>query len=203
MNISLQNISKQYDKRWIFKGINAEFQLNDKVVFLGDNGSGKSTLLQICSGYLSPHTGTISFFLNDTILKKEDIFEHVAISAPYVELIEEMTLMEFLKFHFSFKKSLLSIAEIVAYIGLEGNENILLENFSSGMKQRVSLAQAFFSDTEILLLDEPCSNLDEKGIELYNNLMEKCTVNRIVLVASNDAKEYNRCNKEVHLLDYK
>ncbi len=203
MKLSLQDISKQYDKRWIFKGISAEFQLNDQVVFLGDNGSGKSTLLQICSGYLSPHDGSITFTLNDNVLKKEEVFQSIAISAPYVELIEEMTLSEFFKFHFSFKKSLISIPEIIEYIGLAGNEDMLIENYSSGMKQRVSLAQAFFSDTPILLLDEPCSNLDEKGFELYARLLDQYTNNRIVIVASNDAKEYASCNKKVRLLDYK
>ena len=114
-----------------------------------------------------------------------------------------MTLQEFLEFHFSFKEKLTSITEIIETIGLKGREDILIENFSSGMKQRVSLAQAFFSKTDILLLDEPCSNLDEKGISLYNHLLENYSKDKIVIIASNDAKEYVSCNKQIRLRDYK
>ncbi len=92
---------------------------------------------------------------------------------------------------------------MIETIGLTGKENEFIENFSSGMKQRVSLAQAFFADTPILLLDEPCSNMDEKGFALYNELLNKYSENRIVILASNDSKEYTTCNKQLYLRDYK
>lgn len=201
MQITLENIGIHFNNRWVFRGVTDSFQLNDKVVFIGDNGSGKSTLLKICSGFLSAEEGEITFSQNDKSI--EDIAPFVSLSAPYIELIEEMTLQEFLEFHFSFKKNLIPIAQMIERIGLSGKENELIENFSSGMKQRVSLAQAFFADTNILLLDEPCSNLDEKGFALYNDLLSNFSTGRIVILASNDAKEYAHCNKQIHLADYK
>ena len=102
MLVSLRNIGKRYNKRFIFKGIDGDFALNDKIAFLGNNGSGKSTLVRICAGYLSPDEGEISFELNGLMADKENVYKHIAISAPYVELIEEMTLLEFLEFHFWF-----------------------------------------------------------------------------------------------------
>ncbi len=201
MRLTLDNIGIHFENQWVFRAVTAEFHANDRVVFIGDNGSGKSTLLKICSGYLSPEEGTITHErLNKTL---EDVSPYVSLSAPYIELIEEMTLQEFLEFHFSFKKSRTSISDMITQIGLEGKEHIPIENFSSGMKQRVSLAQAFFADTDLLLLDEPCSNLDQKGGDLYNNLLENNTKDRITIIASNDAKEYASCNKKVRLLDYK
>lgn len=201
MHITLDNIGIHFNNRWVFRGISDTLSINDKVVFIGDNGSGKSTLLKICSGFLSPEEGEIIF--EQDAKKLENIAPHISLSAPYIELIEEMTLLEFLEFHFSFKNSLIPIAEMISTIGLDGKENELIENFSSGMKQRVSLAQAFFAHTKILLLDEPCSNLDEKGFALYNDLLSRFTKDRIVIIASNDAKEYTGCNKQIILADYK
>lgn len=201
MLLSLDNIGIHFNNRWVFRGITNSFELNDKVVLIGDNGSGKSTLLKICSGYLSPEEGKLTCSLLGNEI--EDVAKYVSLSAPYIELIEEMSLQEFLEFHFSFKPPSISIAEIITTIGLTGKENELIENFSSGMKQRVSLAQAFFADTHILLLDEPCSNLDDKGFVLYNKLLERYTEDRIVIIASNDTKEYVSCNKQIRLQDFK
>lgn len=201
MRLRLENIGIHFNNRWIFQGITETFQLNDKIVFIGDNGSGKSTLLKICSGFLTPEEGGIIFTESDNPI--ENIAEHVSLSAPYIELIEEMTLQEFLAFHFSFKKNLIQINEMISIIGLAGKENELIENFSSGMKQRVSLAQAFFADTKLLLLDEPCSNLDEKGFALYTDLLDRFTKDKIVIIASNDTKEYVGCNKQIRLSEFK
>jgi ABC-2 type transport system ATP-binding protein len=71
------------------------------------------------------------------------------------------------------------------------------------MKQRMKLAQAFFSDTPILLLDEPCSNLDEAGIELYQSLLASYTAQRLVFIASNDPMEYAGCTQFIHMNDLK
>jgi len=201
MQLSLQNIGIHFNSQWIFRAVSLDFHINDKVVFIGDNGSGKSTLLKICSGFLSPEEGELIVTKNGKTV--EVIAPLISLSAPYIELIEEMTLLEFLEFHFTFKDKLIPISEMITRIGLNGKENQFIENFSSGMKQRVSLAQAFFADTPILLLDEPCSNMDEKGIELYNELLNQYTQNRIVVIASNDTKEYLTCNKKVFLSEYK
>ena len=95
---------------------------------------------------------------------------HVSICAPYLEVVEEMTLTEFLNFHHGFKPFLSGITTdfIITAIGLEKAVNKQIRYYSSGMKQRVKLAQCIFSDTAIVLLDEPCTNLDATGIELYH-----------------------------------
>jgi ABC-type Na+ transport system ATPase subunit NatA len=72
-------------------------------------------------------------------------------------------------------------------------------HFSSGMKQRVKLAQAIFADTEVLLLDEPCSNLDAAGIEQYHQFMQQWLGNRLLIVASNDADEYRMCSEHISM----
>ncbi len=71
------------------------------------------------------------------------------------------------------------------------------------MKQRVKLAQAIFSDTELLFLDEPCTNLDQKGVEQYKQWIEDYGKNRLVIIASNDIREYYFCNHQIVIEDYK
>ena len=71
------------------------------------------------------------------------------------------------------------------------------------MKQRVKLAQAIFSDTPVLLLDEPCTNLDQQGVDQYTSWIDQYTKDRLVIVASNDVREYYFCKDNIALENYK
>lgn len=202
MQIELVNIEKKFNNELLFSKVNHTFKSPSKTALLGINGSGKSTLLQIISGYLSPSRGEIKYLLNGQCLSKEEIFNQVSICAPYLDLIEEMTLIEFFEYHFAFKKRVMNINDIIGYIGLESSKNKLIEKYSSGMKQRVKLAQAFFSESPILLLDEPCTNLDEDGFGLFDKLMNDFSAHRIVIMASNDAAESKHCDEKYYIKDF-
>jgi ABC-type multidrug transport system ATPase subunit len=197
LKIELQHISKRFGKELLFDDISLAFTSPSSTALLGINGSGKSTLLQIAATNMLPSKGEVVYELNGTKIEPERIFSFVSFCAPYLEVIEEMTLTEFFEYHFSFKKPLLSIDKIITYIGLDSSRDKLIENFSSGMKQRVKLAQAIFADTQALFLDEPCTNLDEIGITLYERMIEEYCRNRILIVASNDEKEYRVCSQQL------
>lgn len=203
MRIVLENIEKKFNKDILFTSVNLIFELNNKYALIGANGSGKSTLLQIISSYLSPNKGSISYVIKNKKIEADQLFQYISIAAPYLELIEEMTLIEFLEYHFSFKKNKIGIHEMISLVNLDEAKNKPIEKFSSGMKQRVKLLQAFMSDTPILLLDEPCSNLDQDGINLYHQLMEKYTDNIIVIVASNEQQEIAQCNTHIRIASLK
>ena len=96
-----------------------------------------------------------------------------------------------------------SIDEIIDEIQLTGSKHKQIRDFSSGMKQRVRLAQAIFSDVPVVLLDEPCSNLDQQGIELYKNLVLKYSNDRIIIISSNDPQEYSFCDEIFAMNDFK
>jgi ABC-type multidrug transport system ATPase subunit len=170
-------------------------------VVVGPNGSGKSTLLRIMAGMQSSSKGKVEY----GGIEASKIFSHISFTAPGQEIIEELTLQEFLQFHFNFKKPInnLDIPSIIKMIGLESNANKPIGDYSSGMKQRVKLAQAIFSDTPILLLDEPCTNLDQQGVEQYRSWIEQYSANRLVIVASNDIREYFFCKEHLSIEDYK
>jgi ABC-type multidrug transport system ATPase subunit len=120
-------------------------------------------------------------------------------------VIEEMTLIEFLNFHSQFKPFItgFTVEKIIAAVSLQNAAQKQIRFYSSGMKQRVKLAQAIFSDVPVVLLDEPCSNLDNKGIELYQSLIDNYCRERLVIVCSNDDVEYRFASEVISIMDYK
>jgi ABC-2 type transport system ATP-binding protein len=217
MKISLINAGKRFNRDWIFRDINQEFISGTAYAITGPNGSGKSTLLQAIGGAIMMSEGKAIYTIanrqlaigNTNAPEKEievdNAFQYISIAAPYLELIEEMTLLEMLEFHAQFKPLLpnTTIPDIISNIGLKAAANKQIRFYSSGMKQRVKLAQAIFSEVPCVLLDEPCTNLDAVGIELYHQLIRDYGNNRLIIVSSNDPQEYSFCKEILSISDFK
>ena len=204
MNITLSNTGKRYNREWIFRKFNYDFIAGKSYAITGINGSGKSTLLQVIGGAIMHSEGELNYStIDNRPLTTENAFLHVSIAAPYLELIEELTAKEMLGFHTTFKDLKYPAEQILAAVGLEKAAGKQIRYFSSGMKQRLKLAQAFFSDTSVLLLDEPVTNLDEEGIAVYKKLLQEHTAGRLVIVSSNDKQEYDFCEEVISIADYK
>lgn len=206
MKIILTDVGRRYNREWIFKHITYEFESGKSYAILGPNGSGKSTLLKVLSGSLAPSAGSIYYEMNDKAVDVESVFQYLSLATPYVELIEEFTLREQIQFHFKFKNYLsgYSEPEVVHLLGLENAIDKELKFFSSGMKQRVKLALACCSDSALVLLDEPTSNLDTAGEGWYLELVDKTKrADRLFIICSNQEKEYNFCDQTLSISDYK
>lgn len=205
MKISLTDAGKRFNRDWIFRDFTYQFESGHAYAITGNNGSGKSTLLQVLSGSMMPNKGKIHFEENGKTIDAEKIYRHISICAPYLDVVEEMTLTEFFSFHQGFKPFLrgLSISNIISDIGLEKSKDKQIRYYSSGMRQRAKLAQCIFSDVPIVLLDEPCTNLDTAGIALYHQLIAEYCANRLVVVSSNDETEYGFCDQRISIMDYK
>ncbi len=205
MQIKLTNTGKRYNREWIFRHVDYEFLPQKRYAITGPNGSGKSTLLQVVAGAVLHSEGTIDYFnskLNSTILP---INAHKAFSfaAPYLEMIEELSALEMLNFHATFKPFVKPVLEILEEVNLEKSAHKQIRYFSSGMKQRLKLAQAFFSATNVLLLDEPTTNLDAEGIALYKRLIKNYANEKMLVISSNDMQEYDFCENVISIVDYK
>lgn len=205
MKIKLTNAGKRYSREWIFRNLTYEFLPVTKYAITGPNGSGKSTLLQVLSGALILNEGNADWEINEKPVEADTINAHISIAAPYLELVEEMTAREFLLFHINFKSYInaFSVETILEEANLQHAANKQIRFFSSGMKQRLKLAQAVFSDVPIVLLDEPCTNLDSSGFELYYSWIEKYCNKRLVIISSNDKNEYHFCDSIINIQDYK
>jgi len=205
MQISLNNIGRRFNRDWIFRGVDYTFQSGRVYAILGPNGSGKSTLLQVLNGSLGPSAGTISYVYDDKPVEVEAIYQHLSLAAPYLELIEDFSLSEMIDFHFKFKayKNGMNNELVTDILALPGSKNKLIKYFSSGMKQRLKLALAFCSDTPLLMLDEPTSNLDTQGVDWYLSLVQKFAEDRLTIICSNQLHEYSFCDESLDVSDYK
>ena len=195
MKIILNNISKKYNKKYVFKNFSYQFD-NKYYSITGSNGSGKTTLLKIILGYLTPQNGSVDYYRNNSKIE-DDNFGLFSFASPYQEIIEEFTLNEIIHFHFKFLNPInkMKESEIINLLELEGYSNIKISSFSTGMKQKVKLGLALFSECEFTLLDEPCSNLDDKGITWYHKNIEEFLKFKKIIVASNNKNEI--LNKDI------
>lgn len=205
MQIQLEQIGKKYNREWIFRGLSYTFTAGKKYAITGPNGSGKSTLLQTIAGSTVLSEGNIKYSTAGQELAPENAFKNLSICAPYLTLIEEMTALEFLAFHESFKSFIPgnTPSTILETIGLSAAANKQIRYYSSGMKQRLKLAQAIFSDVPVLFLDEPCTNLDESGFALYKSLIKDYAAHKLIIVSSNDQAEYDFCEEVIDIKKYK
>lgn len=205
MEILLEDIGRRFNQEWIFKQITYQFIQGESYAVLGPNGSGKSTLLQVLAGSLSPSKGALGYSHQGKAIEVEGVYKHLALATPYLELIEEFTLLELLHFHFRFKKIVngWTVQKLIQLLQFENSANKEIRYFSSGMKQRVKLALAFGTDSPILMLDEPTSNLDNQGISWYLDMIQEFSKNRLLIVCSNQAHEYDFCDNQLNILDYK
>ena len=200
MKITLSDAGKRFNREWIFRHFDYQFYSSHAYAITGPNGSGKSTLLQFIAGALMPTEGNLSYHNAKGDLVSE-YYRLLSIAAPYLETIEEMTASEFFRFHSSFKPLLpgIGIRDLLERIGLRNASEKQIRYFSSGMKQRVKLGQAFFSDTPVILFDEPTTNLDAPGTALYHELIREYCHDRLVIVSSNDPSEYSFCETIINM----
>jgi ABC-type multidrug transport system ATPase subunit len=204
MKITLSDAGKRFNREWIFRHFNHQFCSSKTYAITGPNGSGKSTLLQFIAGALMPTEGKLTY-QSATGEAVSDYYRFLSIAAPYLETIEELTANEFFRFHSSFKPLLpgIRIPVLLERLGLLTAADKQIRYYSSGMKQRVKLGQAFFSDTPVLLFDEPTTNLDASGSALYHELIREYCQNRMVIVSSNDPLEYSFCETIINMSELK
>lgn len=205
MQIDIKNLGKKFHREWIFRNVNLTLTSNEACVFVGPNGSGKSTLMLAITGMLPPTQGQIIYKNGSQIISDDHFYQQQSIVAPYMEVIEEFTLHELLNFHFSFKIPLsgYNVDRILQSMHLENAKNKYIRQFSSGMKQRLKLGLAFYAQSPVLFLDEPCSNLDVNGIQWYRSEVQKALKNRLIVICSNQPYEYDFSKKIISIEQYK
>lgn len=201
-SIYVKNLGKKFNYEWIFRNLSFSFHFGESYAIVGNNGSGKSTLLQVLAGALPPSEGEIWYQEENKKITADQFYRYLSWASPYLELIEEMTLKEQIEFHFKMKNpspSVSSTKMLIEILRLEKSQNKFIKNFSSGMKQRLKLGLAFYTDTPLLMLDEPTSNLDAQNIAWYKEEISKQKDKRLVIVASNQSEEYDFCKHILRL----
>jgi ABC-2 type transport system ATP-binding protein len=200
MRINTHQLAKRFRNEWIVKNVNLNFDCYSGYAITGPNGTGKSTLLKLLSGHLTPSKGHIEYSFHQSTVSNEDIYRYVAFAAPYIDLIEEFTLLEAIQFHQKFSPLPDNLLHILNFHKASGKQ---IRHFSSGMKQRLKLALAICSNRPILLLDEPSTNLDRQGVDWFLNLLDNYKKNRLLIIASNVPEDLVVCDQSINILDFK
>jgi ABC-type multidrug transport system ATPase subunit len=186
--ISAHDLSKKFNRKWVFKNLSLTIELGETIGITGNNGSGKSTLALTLLGYMIPDKGKIIYGHSDETSAPQNLF---SFAGPYLDLPEFLTLAEVFKFHFSFTPlhTSLTLEEALNLVNLPGSPETPFSHFSSGMKQKTRLALAFFTDRPGMILDEPLSNLDASGKAWYGEMIKKFGTKKTTLVFSNSQPE--------------
>ncbi len=205
MELRCTSLGKRYNRHWVFKNLNADFTQGAVIGITGNNGSGKSTLLKVLAGYERFSEGSYAIRSNGQTFGEENLYQQVALCTPYQSLYEDFTLQEHFGLHRSLKK--MRVNDFKEFADLIALDNIFrkpLKQYSSGMRQRVKLALAILSDTPLLFLDEPVSNLDARSVNWFQELLKQYVSDRVVFVASNlNVEETFLCNRFIRIEDLK
>lgn len=193
VRVEFSGITKRFAGRVVLAGVSGQAAPGRVLVVTGPNGSGKSTLLNILAGLLRPTGGTVRYLDGQGELPRSQWSRFLGVCAPDMAVYEELSALENLEF-FSRLRGLptshADLTQLLAGLGLQGRElKRPVRQFSSGMLQRVKLAQALVHRPAVLLLDEPSSNLDAAGHETLGHVIAERKHACAVVVATNDPRE--------------
>lgn len=203
MEIICSDIAKKFRKEILFSSFNYTFKEKEKYAILGFNSAGKSTLLKVVAGLIEPTKGKVKFVNNKQEVEPTDQHTYFSFASPELQLFKDLMVKDILDFHFQFKQCKLSENEFLEECGLRPFLNKQYSELSSGLKNKLKLSLALFSDTPILLLDEPCTNFDDANTQWYLHCINKYCGDQMIIVASNQEVEYSFCEKKIQLIDYK
>ncbi len=200
--LQLENIRKEFSRRVIFDKIDFTLTNGDSLAITGINGSGKSTLVKIIAGILSPTRGSLTLSVNGREMKLEQYHNYIGFVAPYIQMYDEFSAYENLKFFarirgLRFDKKY--IDHLLDRVVLYGRRDDAVRTYSSGMKQRLKYVFALLHKPEILIFDEPRANLDRHGIATAYSIMEEHKPEGILILATNEQEDLQYADTMINL----
>lgn len=203
--VEAHQLSKSYGKHTVFADLS--FTAASSVVGIaGQNGAGKSTLLKCIARLQKPTSGKIIWMNGkEDKMTPEQLKKRLGFAAPYISLYEELTVTENLSFLFDVRneKNRGQIDAVLQRTGSTPFMHSLFGSLSTGQQQRARIAAAIVHQPDILFLDEPGSNLDEKGKHIVNEIVNEFRKkNQLIILASNQSYELDLCDSIIDLNKY-
>lgn len=201
-SILLESVAKHFGREWILRDLNLRYEGGGTYGIRGRNGSGKSTLMRLLAGQLTPSRGRVTHRIDDRTIAPSEVYRLVSWMGPYIEVVEELTAAEWLRFHFALKpaRAGLTPARMLERTQLQAYGDRRLSDCSSGMRQRLLLATVLYADTPIVLVDEPTLTLDTTAAAWFSDELETYGKGRLVIIASNDERDLAPCSSITELM---
>jgi heme exporter protein A len=204
--LELKDLTKYFGRRLIFRQLNYSVKTHLVLGISGINGSGKSTLMKIIAGVLSSSGGEVIHSLNGKRMDVNNLFNHIGFVSPYLILYEEFSAEENLRIISNIRGIRYEteyVNQLFDKVNLYKRRKDIVKTYSSGMKQRLKYVFALMHKPNLLLLDEPTSNLDNEGKEAVYSIVNDYSKNQIVIIASNEEQDLRQCNEILYLENYK
>ena len=193
LTVTVDSLSKVFNRRSIFDGVSFTVRVNESFAITGKNGSGKSTLAKLLCGLLSPTSGTVRLGVGGKEVGRDEMFQHVGLVAPYINLYEEFSGAENLRMIGMIRNLPVGMIrqgeELLREFGIFERKDDEVRTYSSGMKQRLKYAAALIHRPEVLILDEPTSNLDLEGVGAVRRRMKEQVREGILIIATNERSD--------------
>jgi|Deesub1362B_J571_1020462.scaffolds.fasta_scaffold03812_6 heme exporter protein A len=197
-----ENITQQFNRRTIFRNISFEIKSGESLVLIGPNGSGKTTLIRIICHLLRPTAGKVTYLNEGKRISFEELQPHLGLVGPYLQLYNNLTAFENYTFFSKIRGLPVDVErfrDLMKRLGLAGREMDELRTYSSGMLQRMKYVCALIHDPDVLILDEPTSNLDEEGVQIVYRIIEEQKRDKILILATNEPGEFRFGDKQIHI----
>ncbi len=197
-----EDLSKRFGELKVFSKLNFDLHTGESMAVIGPNGSGKSTLMMVLLSIYRPSKGKIAYLLDGKEMEENQIRASVSLVSPYLNLYDQLSGEENLKFFATVAGENITgkeIENLLEKVGLAGRGMDLVGGYSSGMKQRLKYATALLNKPAFLYLDEPTSNLDAAGKKIVADLIEEYRSQSIIVIATNEEEEYHLATKQLRV----
>jgi heme exporter protein A len=203
LTLKCEDLAHSFFGKTLFKDLSFELSSGDSLAITGKNGSGKSTLIKIIANLLRPVKGKVTLRSGENEISRESFYMHAGMSAPYLNLYDELTGLENLEFFSSLRTGQAANVEtLLKRADIFDSRNKSVKNYSSGMKQRLKLCFALLNEPGVLLLDEPMTNLDADGAGFVRQIATEQKTRGILIIATNNPDEAALCSKNISIEDY-
>ncbi len=172
--IEARGLVKKFGHKTALRNVDIFLAEGDSLALFGPNGAGKSTLIQVLCSLLQPTAGSVRIAGYDARRDREALHQIIGLIAHQTFLYPQLTAYENLKFYGAMYGVLRlnnRISEVLDLVGLCDYRNDVVQNFSRGMQQRLSIGRAIIHDPMIIFLDEPFTGLDQQGRENFKKLI--------------------------------
>ncbi|WP_292319682.1 ABC transporter ATP-binding protein [Caldisphaera sp.] len=200
--IVLENVTKRYGKITALNDVSLKVKKGEIMAIVGPNGAGKSTLIKVSLGLLRKDKGTVLIFNKDPFYDPS-AREKIGVIFERPSLPVSMPIIEFLS-HVSkiYNKDFNTIKEVIDLVGLKGSENKAFSQLSAGQRQRAAIAHALIAEPEIIIADEPTSNLDPVERNKILDLFLKINKERdlTIIISSHVLPEVLRVSSKITIM---